>query len=281
MSYPVLATPLRTIVLPCLLALASQSALANLMLHPTRIVLEKNSRSAQVELINNGAEAATYRISLVNRRMTEDGQFAPVDTPLAGELFADQMLRYSPRQITLQPGTAQTVRVVLRKPATLADGEYRSHLHFEKLPPAEGSTSIESKAQNATGVGVVLTALVGASMPVIVRHGATSAAVTLSHLALQKDAAGQPALAMQFNRTGNSSVYGDIDVSFAPDSGAARQLGKVGGVAVYNPNTVRRALLPLQLPAGVKLERGTLHATFRQRPEAGGAVLASAALPLP
>lgn len=281
MFYPVPATPLRNIVLPCLLALASQAAHADLMLHPTRIVLEKNSRAGQVELINNGSEAATYRISLINRRMTEDGEFAPADTPLAGELFADQMLRYSPRQITLQPGTTQTVRVLLRKPATLADGEYRSHLHFEKLPEAEGSTSIETKAKNTSGLGVVLKALIGASMPIIVRHGATSAAVTLSHLALQKNGAGQPVLAMQFNRTGNSSVYGDIDVSFAPQTGPARQLGKVGGIAVYNPNTVRRALLPLKLPDGIKLERGTLQATFRQRADAGGAVLASAALSLP
>ena len=50
-------------------------ALAGLTLHPTRVVFEKNQRTTQVDLINNGSEPATYRISLVNRRMGEDGQF--------------------------------------------------------------------------------------------------------------------------------------------------------------------------------------------------------------
>src|SRR6476659_72734 len=126
------------------------------------------------------------------------------------------MLRFSPRQVTLEPGTAQTVRVMLRKPAELAEGEYRSHLQFEKLPDAEGSASIEDQGKAADGIGVVLTTLVGASVPVIVRHGTTSATVRLSRVALQKDAAQHPLLTMQFEREGNSSVYGDLTVTFTP-----------------------------------------------------------------
>jgi len=123
-----------------LLFLAFLPALAHaeLMLNPTRVVLAKNQRAAQVELINNGEEPATYRISLVNRRMSETGEFSQVTQPDAGEQFADAMLAYSPRQITLVPGTAQVVRVMLRKPDGLADGEYRSHLHFENWPAPAG-----------------------------------------------------------------------------------------------------------------------------------------------
>ena len=111
-------------------------------------------RTAQVDLINNGSEPATYRISLVNQRMGEDGQFLPVDTPLAGELFANDMVQFSPRQVTLQPGTSQTVRVMVRKPAGLAAGEYRSHLHFEKMPEPRGATSVEPGA-NGKEIGII------------------------------------------------------------------------------------------------------------------------------
>jgi P pilus assembly chaperone PapD len=275
-----LARPAR-LVLPLLLALLSQAAHADLMLHPTRIVFEKNARAAQVELINDGKEAATYRISLVNRRMTADGQFEPADNAQPGELFAEPMLRYSPRQITLEPGTTQTVRLMLRKPAVLADGEYRSHLHFEKLPPAEGSTSIETQEKRAD-IGVVLRALVGASMPVIVRHGVLDATVSLSQLALHKAEAGRgPVVSLQFNRSGNASVYGDLQVTFTPQGGKPQVLANAGGVAVYAPNLLRRASLPLQVPAGLALARGTLAATFRHRADAGGAVLAQASLVLP
>ncbi|HEU4376656.1 MAG TPA: fimbria/pilus periplasmic chaperone [Telluria sp.] len=255
-------------------------ARADLMLYPTRLVFEKNQRAAQIELINNGTEPATYRLSLVNRRMSENGQFQPAEPAAPGELFAEPMLRFSPRQVTLQPGTSQTVRVMLRKPAELADGEYRSHLQFDKLAEVQGSNSVENQAEPGAGIGVVLTALVGASVPVIVRHGATSASVALSHLALSGPPTA-PVLAMQFARSGNASVYGDLSVTFTPQGGAAQQIGKMAGIAVYAPNASRLAQLPLQPPPALALAHGTLSVTYHARPDAGGALLAQASLPLP
>jgi P pilus assembly chaperone PapD len=264
-----------------LLALV-QPAHADLMLHPTRIVFEKNQRAAQIELINNGSKPATYRISLVNRRMTEDGKFEAADSAAPDERFADGMLRFSPRQVTLQPGTAQTVRVMLRKPAELAEGEYRSHLQFDKLPDVEGSASIENQGQGADGksIGIVLNALVGASVPVIVRHGATSANVSLSRLAL-KDEGKRQLLTLQFEREGSSSVYGDLSVTFTPRGGKPQTLAQIGGIAVYTPNRVRQASLALDVPAGMALAHGTLEVSYRDRPEAGGKLLAQANLELP
>lgn len=263
------------------LALLPQVALADLMLYPTRVVFEKNQRTTPVDLINNGSEPATYRITLVNQRMGEDGQFLPVDTaPLPGELFANDMVQFSPRQVTLQPGTSQTVRVMVRKPADLAAGEYRSHLHFEKMPEARGATSVEPGKEKE--IGIVLTALVGASIPVIVRHEVAPASVGLSHLELQKTPGTQkPVMAFQFDRSGNSSVYGDLAVMFTPQGGAEQVLARAAGVAVYNPNPLRRAKLALQPPPGLALARGTLRVTYNARPEAGGALLAEAALAVP
>jgi P pilus assembly chaperone PapD len=269
------------ILLAWLLLALVQPAYAQLMLHPTRIVFEKNQRAAQIELINNGSKPATYRISLVNRRMTEAGQFEAADTAAPDERFAVDMLRFSPRQITLEPGTTQTVRVMLRKPAELLEGEYRSHLQFEKLPDVEGSASIENRGQADKGIGIVLNALVGASVPVIVRHGATSANVSLSRLALQKGEGKHQLLALQFEREGSSSVYGDLSVTFTPRGGKPLTLAELGGIAVYTPNRVRQATLPLEVPAGVTLAHGTLEVSYRDRPEAGGKLLAQANLELP
>ncbi|MGX4641956.1 fimbrial biogenesis chaperone [Massilia sp. SYSU DXS3249] len=282
MRYPSFASfSAARLLLACLLLAPLLHARAELMLHPTRLVFDKNTRAAQIELINNGSKPATYRISLVNRRMTENGKFEVAEAPQDGERFADAMLRYSPRQITLQPGTAQTVRVMLRKPAELADGEYRSHLQFDKQPEADGKASIENQGAGGSGIGVVMTALVGASVPVIVRHGVTNASVKLSGLALGKDEARQPQLALQFEREGSSSVYGDISVTFTPRNGKPQGLAQMGGIAVYTPNRTRQAILPLQVPAGVTLAGGTLEVSYRDRPEAGGKLLAQASLNLP
>jgi P pilus assembly chaperone PapD len=274
----------KSVLLAALLfALAQGQAWAGLMLYPTRVVFEGNQRTAQVELINNGTEAETYRISLVNRRMSEDGEFIAVEQPEPGEQFADSLLRYSPRQVTLQPGAGQVVRIMVRKPAGLAPGEYRSHLLFAKQPDPKGRTSIESGSVGTEeGLGVQLQALVGASIPIIVRHGKTEAGVKLSGLELQAATANRPAmLTLQLERSGNQSVYGDVTVSFTPRGGVEQVVASAGGVAVYTPNSLRRAKLALQPPAGMVLAHGALRVTYRERAEDGGRLLAEAVLQLP
>ena len=263
------------------LALPPLPALAELMLNPNRVVLAKNQRAAQVELINNSAEPTTYRISVVNRRMTETGEFVSVTEAGPDDRFADAMISYSPRQVTLQPGSTQVVRLMIRKPDGLAEGEYRSHLHFEQIPEAGAQpNSIETGAKGPQRIGVVIKTLIGASIPVIVRHGTCDAKVTLTALALQPGEQGKaPLLAFRIERTGNSSVYGDLSATFTPRGGPAKVVGKAGGVAVYAPNPLRRAMLPLG--PGTRLAGGELRLTYRERPEAGAAVLAEAVLALP
>ncbi|WP_404295773.1 molecular chaperone [Halomonas sp.] len=263
-----------------LLVLPASQALAQLMIYPTRVVLEGNQRSAQLELINNGTETATYRISLVNRRMSDTGEFSDITAPLPGEQFADALLQYSPRQVTLEPGAGQAVRIMVRKPGDLATGEYRSHLLFAQQPDTSGRSSIESGAAADGEIGVQLTALVGASVPVIVRHGATDANVALTQLELQRASSGAPLLALQMQRTGTQSAYGDLTVSFTPRSGAEQVIGRANGVAVYTPNPLRNARIALQPPSGLTLGNGTLRVTYREQAEDGGALLAEATLSL-
>jgi P pilus assembly chaperone PapD len=259
---------------------SSQSALADLMLFPTRIVFEKNQRAAQLELINQGKTPETYRLSMVNRRMSETGEFSPADTPAPGEQFADSMVRFSPRQVTIAPGGSQTVRMLLRKPEDLATGEYRSHLQIDRVPDPVGSGSIEA-APDASKIGVTLTALVGASIPVIVRQGETHATVALSQLSVLAAGAEPMSLAFEIDRSGDRSIYGDLAVTFTPKGGAAIEVAKAGGVAVYVPNASRKARIPLRLPEGTALAGGSLRVSFRERPDAGGKLLAEASLAVP
>jgi fimbrial chaperone protein len=263
--------------------LSSPAAFGDLMLFPTRVVFDKSQRAAQIELINQGTTPETYRISLVNRRMTESGEFLPADSPAPGEQFADSMVRFSPRQVTIAPGGSQTVRMLLRKPADLATGEYRSHLQIDRVADPVGSGSIEAQGDNGGNrLGVTLTALVGASIPVIVRQGDTHASVTLTQLALQPAAGSNPpTLAFQISREGDRSVYGDLAVTFTPKEGTPIDVAKAGGVAVYVPNPMRIARMPLQLPPGATLSGGTLRLSYRERADAGSKLMAEASIALP
>lgn len=264
-------------------ALPVEEAHADLMINPTRIVFDKNRRAAQIDMINDGAASATYRLVLVNRRMTELGAFESIDSAGLDDLFANAMLVYSPRQITLLPGAQQLVRVALRKPEDLLPGEYRSHLLFEKVAEATGADNIENLGRTPAGeVGVSLTALIGVSIPIIVRHGDTKADVVIDQLALKKSVSGHaPMLMLRLNRTGNRSVYGDLIVSFKRNGAPSEIVGRAAGVAVYTPNMVRRANLDLQVPTAVTLEHGALAVSYIEQAEDGGKVMAQAAIELP
>ena len=268
--------------------LAPLPALADLMLYPARITLETNQRVAKLQLVNQGLQPNSYRISVVNRRMTETGQIVAAGTPEPGEQFAQDLIRYSPRQVTLQPGEAQTVRISVRKPAGLAAGEYRSHLQFERLPDAEGRSDLtQATHEESVQTSIKLTALIGASIPVIVRHGDTAATVTLDTLALERaipvasTAEGAPLLSFHMNRSGNRSVYGNLSASYTPPGGRPLEVGAVNGVAVYVPNALRTAKLPLSLPQGLALRGGVITLRYEQRAEDGGKPMAQATIAVP
>jgi P pilus assembly chaperone PapD len=253
-------------------------AAGELMVHPTRIVFEGNTRTAQIDLINSGTEPMTYRISVVRRRMTDTGDFVAVDTPAAGEQFADEMIRFSPRQVVLQPRVAQAVRIQLRKPGELEDGEYRTHLLFQALPPADAATARQAVGAEE-GLDIRLTAIYSVSIPLLVRHGSTSATVSLSDLELRRPADGPPAAALTIHRAGNRSVYGDLTVFLRAPNGTERVVGRANGIAVYTPNAVRKVVLPLPvLEKGIPA--GELRATFSERPEQKGRVETEARHPI-
>jgi P pilus assembly chaperone PapD len=268
---------------PAAAAPADLPGIGDLLVAPTRIVFEGRTRAAELTLLNIGKQTATYRITFSHLRMTETGELKEIETPEAGDHFADDLIRYSPRQVTLDPNVAQTIRLQVRKPENLADGEYRSHLLFRAVPPesSQPATSVESQ-EKPTGYSIRLTPIYGVSIPLIVRSGATSAKATLTDLAVRAPAAaGEPAtLELKIKREGNQSVYGNLRVLFAPASGKEQVVAAMNGVAVYTPNPERLVRIALQPPPGLTLAKGRLRVSFT-RAEQNGDVLASAETALP
>ncbi len=258
--------------------------LGNLAVVPSRAVFEGRTRSIELNLLNRGTKTTTYRISIVNRRMKEDGSFEEIDMPGPGERFAEGMVRYAPRQVKLAPGKAQTVRLLLRKPSGVAAGEYRSHLLFQAIPEKVQGRSIEQVPGEGPEFRVELIPIFGISIPVIVRHGNLTAGVAIRklHLAPTGRQAATPVLTFRIERSGERSVFGDLTASFVPSNGGAELvLARLNGVAVYTPNLWRRVALPLTLPNGAALRAGQLRVSYRARPDEGDKVLASAVLEVP
>lgn len=240
------------------------NAAASLMVTPSRVVFDERTRTAQITLMNQGDETGEFRISFIRQQMTESGRFVPVETNEEG-MYSDTMIRYSPRQITLPPGQSQVVRLMLRKPRNLADGEYRSHMLFQTLPKPSTSR-LENQTDSAgNGISVEIIPLVGISIPVIVRHGKLESQVAFknAHYIPATEENPVPRIALEMHRSGNQSVYGDIRAVFIPNSGGTPiTVGMANGVAVYTPNSMRTFTQNMSIPEGVVLQGGKLRILY-------------------
>ncbi|MCH9031003.1 MAG: molecular chaperone [candidate division Zixibacteria bacterium] len=251
---------------------------------PTRIVFEGRDRTAEIVLTNRGAEAETYRITFKSMRMLEDGSYEDIEEPRENERFAADLIRYSPRRVVLEPGTSQTLRLMLRKPADLAEGEYRSHMYFRAVPKPSSASDIEEPDLKEDQINIQITTIFGITIPIIVRHGDLSSAIEFSDLALDLpiDTLGLPNLSFRLHRTGNRSVYGDFTITYIPDNSDKEYVvGWLNGVAVYTPNLTRSLFINIHMPEGVEIDRSTFRISYRARKSDGGGILAEAELRFP
>jgi hypothetical protein len=195
--------------------------------------------------------------------MNAEGKIIAVDENQPG-MYSDEMVRFSPRQVTLAPGQSQTVRLMLRKKRGTTDGEYRSHMMFQALPdPAASDISTLSSDKNEK-LSIQLIPVVGITIPVIVRQGKLNANVSLSDFEIKQSntVKAQPVLSLKINRDGDMSTYGDFRIYFTPKGGTPVIVGQISGVAVYTSTTSRNLDIQLQTPGDFSLSNGELHITY-------------------
>lgn len=247
-------------------------AAGGLVVTPQLVELDSTQRSQVLTLANRGTETETYRISIVNYRMDEQGNLHRTETPAQGEGFAGALFRYAPRQITLEPGKPQTVRILYRRPANLQEGEYRSHLLFQQVPKAE---PVGVSAQPAAGLSLQIKTVFGITVPVIVRHGRLQASGQLTALATTRTGSGDPGLALRIARDGNKSLRGDL-VALQGEE----EVGRLNNVAVYLSTPYRDVVVPLDAEKLQKVRGQELRIEYRERADKGGASIASGLLRL-
>ncbi len=286
MRFAVPLVLLAALVSPLPVSPALAQGIGNVTITPTRVVFERRVRSEVISLLNNGSEAATYRMSVVNMRMLDNGSFERIadGEELEGERFAKGMFRYAPRQVVLEPGASQSLRILLRKPPDLPEGEYRSHLFIQAVPKAgAGGRSIET-ATDQGGFSVKLTIIPGVTLPIIVRHGSLSATATLSDFSLTPAGEGKaaPELFFRINRNGDRSLYGDLVATYYP-TGQKKGVvvSQINLIAIYTPNASRSVTMRLTAPEDVELAAGKIEVTYSTPPPEGAKLMAAGEIALP
>jgi hypothetical protein len=254
------------------LIISGDASAQGIALSPSRIIFDDRKRKDRVIVSNPGDTPRSYRVHLLKRRMTETGKYEDVKEgeEKPDEKFANGLVRFSPRSFTVEPKSSQTVRLRLRKPKDLEDGEYRSHLRVQVLPETSTPT-----IRRGGGVGISIRVNYGITIPIIVRKGTLDYTVKVRKLALNRDQkTGRTFLEAHLSREGNRSSYGDISVIFRDSSGKEHLLKFLPGLSLFYPNKTRTFTIPLDIPEGVKLSQGILKVVYREQEAEGGAIIA-------
>ena len=234
------------------------------MIMPNRIILEGRERSGEVLLKNAGLLPASYRVVVKEMAMDHNGELS--ERPkLPGERTLADFLFFSPRQVDLAPGETQTVRLQLRKPENLADGEYRSHLLFQAMPPPVPAEPLGDNPERKLSLSVTM--VMGISIPVFARHGVVQGKLTLAGLRLWqpevKDTA--PVLSYRLERSGNRSIRGDLTASV--EAGGKLKKGTVlyelKDIVVYPEIPFRDMYMPMWQNVDGSLKGARLKVTFQ------------------
>jgi hypothetical protein len=241
-----------------------------------RVLFEGSKRADIIVLINNTNEEAVYRLGWRRMRMTETQSIVAVEEGEATPDIkpADDFVKYAPRRVVLPPGGSQQVRLMLRKPQDLPDGEYRSHFWIE---PEASAVKFEPKGDNVDatkGPAVQIKMLTGVTMPVIVRTGNLTVTGGIVDGFVTRGAEKSKAQ-FTLTREGTRSLYGDLEFTCG-----ATVVHKVNGLAVYTE--VGKRILDFDIN-GLPADCGTVKVVYKAAEDDAqyrGGVIAEASLPV-
>lgn len=213
-----------------LFVLINQVAQANLMITPNRINFDARDRVQDVILINSGNVARTYRLSWRENIAVPEGGYKEItlDDPNVDAL--SPFVRFSPRQVTLQPGERQVVKLQLRKRANMDASEYRSHLLFTALPPEQETSNQAPQPQD--GMSFKLDLLMNYTIPVLYHPNAGKVMVNADFQEIKRRKDTSADFVFKLSRAGDVSSYGRLEM-YANINGETKRIGLANNVSVF------------------------------------------------
>lgn len=243
-----------------ILTLLPSLAQARVDLLPHLLVMEGRQRSADLTVLNLGDQVNRFEIKYIHYRQNNDGAYTVLEEALHENFAPNDVVRMSPREFILDPRGKQKVRIAVRKPADLPDGEYRFHV----LATGYELEGVENTQDYSERVGVGLKINVGIAIPVIVRHGdleqSTSRLSNFNLLGPSQTDSGKPELKFRASREGETSVLGEMEVSWAPNGEDFQDIGFITNFNIFPEIDYRDGSIPLDM---LPLGNGKLRILYR------------------
>ncbi|MFT6268456.1 MAG: P pilus assembly chaperone PapD [Alphaproteobacteria bacterium] len=244
----------------------SKYATADLLIAPTRIAFTDRDRTHQVTLINSGTTTRTYRVEWVEQTLTENGEYlqgVPSDFNKASDY-----LRFSPKQVRLQGGERQVIKLLLRKPNDFKDGEYRSHLKFVALPA-------DSSVDNPVGEGISmkLNVLLSYTIPILIRQGQFDGFPNIEQVRVaNKPNSSKKTIFVYMKKNTKTGFIGNVVSYFKAKDGSEKEVARLNGVNFFHEQPARR--FALTTISDIPAEPGELITRFTGAHEYSGKLLA-------
>ena len=213
-----------------LLACLSISAWADLLVSPTRIVFGERDRVKEVILINTGNEKRSYRVEWSEKTVSTKGNYINVTDGLP-DFALSPFVRFSPRQVTLQPGERQVVKLLVRKSNQMNMDEYRSHLRFFALP-------IERELlpeQQINGIELKLDVLTSYTIPVIYRTINPQPEINLETVEVRQNSSDNADILVTISKQSSTSVTGSLYAYINnKETGKKVRIGELNSVTMFH-----------------------------------------------
>ena len=218
------------------------------MVAPHAVYIDHRVRSGSVLLYNPGTEPVEVTISTLFGYPVTDSSGAialrTVDAPDSTLPSALSWMQAFPRRLTVAPLERQTVRLLARPPAGLADGEYWVRLVIAAKAGLVPITGVV----DTTGIRVGLTLEVRTVIGIAYRKGAVRTGVALSNVRAQL--VGDTLVTWsRLVRQGNAAYVGTVRGTLVDTTGAARA-SFTSPLGVYFTLEPRIASVVGKLPRG-------------------------------
>lgn len=246
MKHKILKLRLFCMVFVAVIMIAN-TATANILITPTRVVFEDRDRFASVMLVNNGGKTRTYNMEWSYFKMIEGGgSYETTDAP-PSEFDPSKHIVFSPRRITLAPGASQKIRLALRRPAEIPAGDYHVHLRFFLDPdaPEEIIESHQNSGQKRTGAAVAIN--VSYSIPVMMIVGQPDVQAKIGDLSMKRNPqSGNLHAVFPVERIGGPySVMGHVYIYHRDNGGNETLVGEISNGHIFPEVNARTFDVPL------------------------------------
>ncbi|MDZ4261215.1 MAG: hypothetical protein U1B30_02660 [Pseudomonadota bacterium] len=233
---------------------------ADVLVSPQRVSLDDDKRSATVILRNPSAGPRTYRLEWIEQRMSEDGVYSAYkEGEEQKHASASPYLRLSPRQITVQPNSNQSIRVEFKPGKEMKPGEYRSHLIFRVVEELSEPVSVQKIVGEGDNKGMTLmvSMQMSVAIPVVVRHQVTETP-QVKIASVEVVPATEPEqplqLAVLMESKGLVGCIGRVSVDMQRNAGAAvERIGSADNISIFAEVGKRLLVVNLRdssIPAG-------------------------------